>query len=76
MIAFLKSTDGCQGVAAGPAAEEDEGDELGNAFLIISGWESMEANENGAKLGKCKSLLKVEGAKVLLHRVRFQKVGD
>jgi hypothetical protein len=74
MVSFIKSTDGCLGVAAGPATEE--GDEIGNAFLIVVGWESIEANENGAKSEGFKNLPKVEGARVMLHRVRFQKVGE
>lgn len=69
MVAFIKSTDGCLGVAAGKAAED--GDEIGNAFLLVVGWESVEANEEGAK-----NLPKGGGGKVMLHRVRFQKVGD
>jgi hypothetical protein len=75
MVAFIKSTDGCLGVAAGSAAEDD-GDEVGNAFLLVVGWESMEANEKGAKSDGFKKLPKVEGVKVLLHHVRFQKVAD
>lgn len=76
MIALIRSTDECLGVAAGPAAEDDDGDEVGNAFLLIVGSESIEANENGAKSEGFKNLPKVEGTKVMLHHVRFQKAGD
>ena len=74
MVSFIRGTDGCLGVAAGPSTEE--GEEAGNAFLVVAGWESIEANEKGAKSEGFESLPKVEGARVMLHRVRFQKVGE
>lgn len=74
VVAFIKSTDGCLGVATGKATEE--GDEIGNAFLVIVGWESVEANERGATSEGFKSLPKVEGGRVVVQRVRFQRVGE
>ena len=47
---------------------------IGNAFLVIVGWESIKANEKGAKSEGFKNLPKAEGAKMMLHHVRFQKV--
>jgi hypothetical protein len=77
MVAFIKSTDCCLGVVAGPATDgSDEGDGIGKAFLVLVGWESVEANEKGAKSEGFKNLPKVEGARVSSHRVRFQKVGE
>ena len=76
IVTFIKSTDGCLGVAAGPAAEDEDGEELRNAFLVIVGWESIEANEKGVESERFQNLPKAEGAKVILHHVRFQKAED
>lgn len=69
LVAFIKRTDGCLGITSGKTRED--GDEIGNAFLLIIGWESVEANEEGAK-----NLPWGGGGDVMLHRVRFQTVED
>jgi len=43
---------------------------------VIVGWESVEANERGATSEGFKSLPKVEGGRVVVQRVRFQRVGE
>ena len=75
MLASIKGTAGCLGVAAGLAAEDDDGDESGNSFLLIAGWESMGANKNALKSERLSELGNGE-AKAMLHLVRFHKAAD
>jgi hypothetical protein len=73
LVSIIKYTTGCVGVAVGLAAEDgdgDENDEIENAFLVIVGWESIAESE------AMNNLPKIEGVKVMLHRVTFQKAVD
>ena len=44
----------------------------GKSIIVIVGWESMEANEKGAKSEGFKKLPKME-AKVEMHHVKFRR---
>jgi hypothetical protein len=70
LVSIIKHTPGCLGVDIGSAVEDEDEDEIGNAFLFVIGWESL------AEAEAMKSLHRIEGAELKLCHVRFQKAGD
>lgn len=67
---MVTSTEGCLDIAKGPAVEEVDG---GYTWLVIIGWESLEANVKGLKSEAFAKAPKLN-AKTELHHVKFQAI--
>jgi heme-degrading monooxygenase HmoA len=68
----VSSTEGCLGIAKGPAVEEVDG---GHEWLVVIGWESLEVNVKGQKSEAFAKSPKLH-AKTELHHVTFQAIEE
>lgn len=69
-LAMVSSTEGCLGIAKGPVIEEANG---GHAWLVMIGWESLEANVKGQKSEAFAKAPKLH-VKTEMHHVKFQAI--
>jgi heme-degrading monooxygenase HmoA len=73
LVSYIKSTAGCVDVVAAPTMQygDAEGD---GRFLLMVGWESLEAHEKGKNPEGFKKLSTKLWKKVEMHHVRWEKV--
>jgi hypothetical protein len=67
---MVASTEGCLGIAKGPALEEVDGSRV---WVVMIGWESLEANVKGQKSKAFAKAPKLH-VKTEMHHVKFQKM--
>lgn len=67
---MMTSTESCLGIAKGPALAEVDGD---RAWVVMIGWESLEANVKGQKSEAFAKAPKLY-VKTEMHHVKFQKI--